>query len=91
VKGAHGPRDAELLAACYRNALTLAVHHRLVSIAFPSISTGAYGYPRDEAAKVASHAVATFLNGDATLTEVRLIFFLEADRQEFLRSQVSGQ
>ena len=45
----HGS-DAELLAACYRNSLGLSVEHGLSTIAFPSISTGAYGYPRAEAA-----------------------------------------
>ena len=49
--GTHG--EPELLAACYRNALTLARRHGAGSVAFPCISTGVYGYPRDEAAAVA--------------------------------------
>src|SRR5215471_8689298 len=53
--------DARLLAACYRNSLALAALHRLETIAFPAISTGAYGYPRDEAAPVVSAAIAAFL------------------------------
>src|SRR5512137_2378048 len=47
------PRDAELLAGVHRHALELASAYGIVSIAFPAISTGAYGYPLDEAAPVA--------------------------------------
>src|SRR5919199_4001372 len=50
VWGYHGGHEAELLAACYHNSLALAAAEGLESIAFPSISTGAFGYPRDEAA-----------------------------------------
>lgn len=67
VKGMDDHRDAELLAACYRDCLALAVQHGLVSIAFPSVSTGAYGYPKAEAAEIASRAIATFLNADSSL------------------------
>src|SRR5687768_6694168 len=88
VKGTNGDRDAQLLAACYHNCLALAVQHHLVSVAFPSISTGAYGYPKTEAAEVASRAISTFLNADGSLTEVRLVFFSDADRHEFLRAHV---
>lgn len=49
--------DAGFLASCYRNSLALAARHGLKSVAFPSISTGAYGYPLDEAAQVALGAV----------------------------------
>jgi O-acetyl-ADP-ribose deacetylase (regulator of RNase III) len=79
-------REAELLAACYRNSLALASEHALKTVAFPSISTGAYGYPREEAAAVSSSAVAEFLLGDDTLREVRLVFFSEGDLRVFLRN-----
>lgn len=49
--GEHG--EAELLAACYRNACELALAHQLKSIAFPAISTGVYGFPKREAAQIA--------------------------------------
>ena len=55
--------EADLLAACYRNALQLAADHDLRSIAFPAISTGIYGYPPDDAAAVAVTAVKAFLDG----------------------------
>ena len=55
----HGGNDgeAELLAACYRNSLALAEIHEISSIAFPAISTGAYGYPPEEAARIAVETV----------------------------------
>lgn len=91
VKSAEGERAAELLAACYRNALALAVEHGLSSIAFPAISTGVYGYPREEAAGVASRAIADFLADDTSLGEVRLVFFAEPDAAVFVRHQAFPQ
>jgi O-acetyl-ADP-ribose deacetylase len=84
IKGRSGGRDAELLAACYRNSLTLAVEHSIKTIAIPSISTGAYGYPREEAALVASEAISGFLAGDFLLEEVRLVFYAPGDANVFL-------
>jgi len=88
IKGVHGARDAELLAACYRQSLMLAVQHGLRSVAFPAISTGVYGYPRDEAAAIASQEIAAFLAQDTSLREVRLVFFTQCDAALFLQSQV---
>lgn len=51
--------EAELLAACYRNSLALAEAQELSSIAFPAISCGVYGYPLDQAARIALHSLAT--------------------------------
>jgi O-acetyl-ADP-ribose deacetylase (regulator of RNase III) len=68
--------EAKLLGSAYRECLKLASDNKLSSIAFPSISTGAYGYPVDEAAKVAVSAVATFLKEQATsLNEVVFVLF----------------
>lgn len=52
-----GQGEAELLALCYRNAIDLALDHACDSIAFPAISTGAYGYPMEEATRIAIAAV----------------------------------
>lgn len=79
-------REAELLASAYRNSLALAASRGLGSVAFPSISTGAYGYPREEAAAVASRSIAEFIKGDETVREVRLVFFSERDMKVFLRN-----
>ncbi len=68
------PRDAELLASCYRRSLSLAALNHLRSVAFPSISTGAYGYPVDEAAPIALKTVVEFLNTPTSIELVRTIF-----------------
>lgn len=56
-------RDAELLAACYRNSLSLAAAHGLASVAFPAISCGVYGYPVEAACAVAVETVLAHLAG----------------------------
>ena len=88
VYGRGGEEKAELLTSCYRNSLSLAVEHGLKTIAFPAISTGIYGYPPYEAAAVSSKAIEEFLRGDASLNEVRLVFFSPTDLQAFLKNQV---
>lgn len=72
-----GGRDDEdaLLASCYRQALALACRHGLSSLAFPAISTGIYGFPRDRAAAIAVATVREELARDATVTEVRFVCF----------------
>ncbi len=85
VWGQEGGREAELLAACYRNSLAVASARGLSSIAFPAVSTGAYGYPPEEAAAVSSSAVAEFLASDETVTDVRFVFFSEGAAETFRR------
>src|SRR6266576_67394 len=70
----HGGRDAEaeLLASCYRRSLELAVQHELVSIAFPAISCGAYGYPLELAVPIAVGTVRGFTRLD-TLEQVLFV------------------
>lgn len=72
-------KAAALLAGAYRNSLALAAEHQVRSIAFPSISTGIYGYPVEPAAEVALSTVATFLREqpvpDPTITLVRFVLF----------------
>jgi O-acetyl-ADP-ribose deacetylase (regulator of RNase III) len=60
-----GASEDDLLASCYRNALTLAAQHRLRSLAFPAISTGIYGFPADRAARVAVGTVVSELSAAA--------------------------
>ena len=86
IKGRWGARDGEMLASCYLNSLSLAVQHNLRSIAFPSISTGIFHYPRDEAAAVSSNTIAEFLAVDRQLEEVRLVFFSQDDAKVFLKN-----
>jgi O-acetyl-ADP-ribose deacetylase (regulator of RNase III) len=68
--------EAELLASAYRESLKVAADNNLTSISFPSISTGAYGYPVAEAAKIALTAVVAFLQKEATsIKEVIFVLF----------------
>jgi O-acetyl-ADP-ribose deacetylase (regulator of RNase III) len=90
IFGQHGGQEAKLLAACYQNSLRVAASHSLSSIAFPAISTGAFGYPATEAAAVSSAAVAEFLATDQDLKEVRLIFFQQRDADTFLKNHIFG-
>jgi O-acetyl-ADP-ribose deacetylase (regulator of RNase III) len=84
VKGTHKGHDAVLLANCYRNSLNLASEHGLVSIAFPAISTGAYGYPKEVAAAVSSRTIKDFLTHDTVITLVRLVFYSSQDAEIYL-------
>jgi len=79
--------DAGRLAACYRNSLVLAAERRLRTVAFPAISTGAYGYPREQAAPVVSAAIAAFFAEPSSITGVFLVFFDSSDAQIFLQNQ----
>jgi O-acetyl-ADP-ribose deacetylase (regulator of RNase III) len=74
------PRDATLLASCYQRSLQLASVNRLRSVAFPSISTGAFGYPVDEAAPVALQAVIEYFK---THTDIELVRFVLYDRYTY--------
>lgn len=87
IFGMNGGKDAELLANCYVNSLALAVENNLQTVAFPSISTGAFAYPKHEAAKIASRAIEEFLFADETIKQVRLVFFSEPDALKFVKHQ----
>ncbi len=71
--------EAELLKNAYVNSLNLAVENSLESIAFPAISTGVYGYPKEEAANIAVQTIRTFLEKHEM--EVVLVAFSERDEQ----------
>jgi O-acetyl-ADP-ribose deacetylase (regulator of RNase III) len=75
--------EAGLLADCYRNALRLAVEHGVRTIAFPAISTGIYGYPKDDAARIAVDTVRAFAS--APIEEVVFCCFSEDDRERYAR------
>ena len=76
--------EPELLASCYERSLGLARDHGLASIAFPSISTGAFGYPIELAAAVAQSTVRTFLEESAVPALVIFCCFSESDRLLYL-------
>ena len=78
VYGVDRPED-ELLAACYRRALELGEEHGLRSVAFPAISTGAFGYPPEPAAEV---AIGTVLTSLAALDSVRTVRFVLAGERD---------
>jgi O-acetyl-ADP-ribose deacetylase (regulator of RNase III) len=75
--GGHG--EAELLASCYRRSLEVAGAKGVASLAFPSISTGIYGYPVELAAEVAIATVRAVSSGQAQLGEVIFCCFAAAD------------
>lgn len=81
VWGGGNRGEAELLGSAYRESLRLAAENNLTSVSFPSISTGAYGYPVDEAAKVALGAVISFLRG--VTTSVNEVVFVLFDSRTF--------
>jgi O-acetyl-ADP-ribose deacetylase (regulator of RNase III) len=68
-------KEAETLASAYRESLKLADANNLSSISFPSISTGAYGYPVDKAARTALKTVAAFLAEASSIREVVFVLF----------------
>jgi O-acetyl-ADP-ribose deacetylase len=89
--GAQG--EPQLLASCYRRALELAAGHDLATIAFPSISTGVYGYPADAAARIAVETTRAAVPALPTLREVIFCCFSAADlrRYETLLTAWQGQ
>lgn len=68
-------REEDLLANCYRNSLLLAVQEGARTIAFPSISTGAYGFPLDRAAPIAVHEIERFLSRNSSISCVTIVCF----------------
>ena len=75
IYGNHGGDEPRLLAACYENSIALAAQQGLATIAFPAISTGVYGYPKDEAERVSLEAVQRALKRFPEIREVRLVYF----------------
>jgi O-acetyl-ADP-ribose deacetylase (regulator of RNase III) len=73
-RGGNNNED-EMLAACYQNSLALAEEHGVRTIAFPSISTGAYGFPVDRAARIAVREIADAVEASDTLERVIIVCF----------------
>jgi O-acetyl-ADP-ribose deacetylase (regulator of RNase III) len=77
------PRDSQLLSNCYANSLKLAAEKKVKSIAFPAISCGVYGYPIDQACKIAVDTTCNFLKSNPALEKVIFILFSDADRNVY--------
>ena len=87
-------KDAELLSRAYRKSLDLCSQNRISSIAFPSISTGIYGYPVEEASRIALKTVMNYLKDHSEIKLVRFVLFdsitydtYEDALKEFIKSQ----
>jgi O-acetyl-ADP-ribose deacetylase (regulator of RNase III) len=78
-----GQGEPDLLASCYRNCLRLAVEHEFRTIAFPAISCGVYGYPVEEACRIALRETLEFLNKNKTIQKVYFVCFGDAVRQGY--------
>jgi O-acetyl-ADP-ribose deacetylase (regulator of RNase III) len=72
-------KEDELLMNAYRNSLALAAERNFRSVAFPCISTGAYGFPPERASRIAIETIETFLRARAKPAEVRLVVFSDRD------------
>jgi O-acetyl-ADP-ribose deacetylase (regulator of RNase III) len=72
--------EPEKLANCYKNSLQLAIDHHCLSIAFPNISTGVYGYPKKEAAQVSIKTVVDFLSRNNSIDKVVFVCFDEGNK-----------
>jgi O-acetyl-ADP-ribose deacetylase (regulator of RNase III) len=79
--GRHG--EADELASAYRRSLEVASANRIASLAFPSISTGAYGYPIAAAARIALETVAAYLRGCDDIALVRFVLFSDGDLETY--------
>jgi O-acetyl-ADP-ribose deacetylase (regulator of RNase III) len=69
------PKDAELLSGAYRKSLELCTEHKISSISFPSISTGIYGYPVEEASRIALKTILDYLKDHSEVKLVRFVLF----------------
>lgn len=78
-------KERDLLANCYRNSLRLAREHSCISISFPAISTGVYRFPKDEAAKIATHTVKEYLQQHDYFHEVLFVCF-DGETEQLLKS-----
>ncbi len=75
--------EAELLASCYRQCIELAEQHEISSIAFPAISTGVFGYPKQTATEIAVATVSQAVEGTATIGEIVFCCFSATDLKQY--------
>jgi len=80
------PHEAETLASCYRECIRIADDHGIRSLAFPSISTGAFGYPVHEAAQIAVRAIIEALPACVHVDQVRFVLFDLATCKAYVRA-----
>jgi O-acetyl-ADP-ribose deacetylase len=82
-----GNNEERLLGDCYHNPLIVAREHGCPTVAFPAVSTGVYGFPKDRAARIASETVRLYLETDDSIKRVFFIFFGEEDKGIFEKNQ----
>lgn len=87
IFGQNEGRDADLLQLCYLNSLRLAKELGIQTISFPSISTGAFYFPKHEAAKIVSKALQEFLADNELPERIYLVFFDRSDARMFTKHQ----
>ncbi len=84
-RGGNNGED-ELLASCYRRCMELAEQHDIQTIAFPAISTGAYGFPMERATKIAVREIGSFLKKNPSFEQVRFVCFSKNSFDCYLRA-----
>jgi O-acetyl-ADP-ribose deacetylase (regulator of RNase III) len=77
------PQDSQLLTNCYENSLQLAVENKVASIAFPAISCGVYGYPIEDACKIAVDTTCNFLKTNKSVDKAIFVLFSDQDCQVY--------
>lgn len=77
------PKDSVLLAGCYRESLNLAIKKKIKTMAFPAISCGVYGYPIEEACKIAVDTVCEFIMQHPSIQKVLFILFSDSDERVY--------
>jgi O-acetyl-ADP-ribose deacetylase (regulator of RNase III) len=82
--------EDEYLKAAYRNSLDTAAFEAMQTVAFPAISTGVYGYPKDRAASIAYQAVAEYVRRNTVPRTIYFVYFSEEDEQAFLNAVNAG-
>ena len=80
--------EARKLACCYYNSLKLASEYKLATVAFPAISTGVYGYPKDQAAAIAVKTVAAYLEEDKVILKVYFVAF-DKETEQLYQKELS--